>query len=702
MVRAHTRVVLFCAVLTLLWGGWARRGSAEPVAAEHLSVELLALQQSAQPGKTLDVGLHFRLEDHWHIYWQNPGDSGQPTRVEWELPDGVEATTFQWPAPERQLISGLMNYGYSGEVLLPLKLSVPPDFAAERLEIKGLAKWLVCREECIPGEATLSLSLPVLPEPPETNATNEPLFVAAFAAHPTPWPADAALIEEAGETLHLILQDAGAFALKDARLAFVPEDDLIIANAAPQEVLWVGEDAVLRIQRHELLDGMPQVLRGVLLAEHESAESSHAFAIHAGPRPVALASRDSGGLLRAILFALIGGILLNLMPCVFPVLSIKVLGFVYQAGEARGVVRRHGLAYSAGVLVSFWVLAGLLLALRAGGEHLGWGFQLQSPGFIVTLSFVLFLLALSLSGVVELGTSLTGLGGVGTRLEGYAGSFATGVLATIVATPCTAPLMGAALGYALSMPAGHSLAVFTALGGGMALPYLLLSESPETLRRLPRPGPWMETFRQAMAFPLYGTVVWLISVLARQRGEGAAVDLLTGLLLAAVGLWTWSKVREHEGWPPAKLAGLALLAALCLWGGRIAMRSAQQTTPTKSGEAATLELWQPYSRARVAELTAAGTPVFVNFTAAWCITCVANERLVFSSEEVRATFSEGGVALLKADWTNRDEEIARTLESYGRSGVPLYVLHPGRPGATPQVLPPVLTRAQVIELIEGI
>lgn len=681
--------------LLLLWS--AAPALSQPLEKEHLSVEFIALQKAAVPGTAIDAGLHFKLEDHWHIYWKNPGDSGRPTRMEWDLPEGVEASRFNWPAPERQRLAGLMNYGYSHEVLLPLKINVPKSYTDNELPIAGTAKWLVCREECIPGEARLSLTLPVASQT-ATNPETQARFAAAQARMPTQWPAGAAYFESAGDRLTLTLENATDFGLRGATLHFVPEADLVISNAAPQTVEWNEDDATVRIEKNELLMELPEVLRGVVLAH--SPRSSHAFAVSAQPAAAAPAPPESGGLFQALLFALLGGILLNLMPCVFPVLSIKILGFVNQSGEDRSVVRCHGFAYAAGVIVSFWALAGALLALRAGGEQLGWGFQLQSPPFLIGVTFVLFLLALSLSGVVEFGASLTGLGNLGSRMGGYGGSFLTGVLATVVATPCTAPFMGAALGYALTMPSAHALAVFSALGAGMALPYVALSEWPGALRALPRPGAWMETFRQAMAFPLYATVIWLVSVLADQRGADASIDLLIGLLAAALGLWIWSKVRARKGRPPVKLAGGAALIVLCAWGGALALASARVGAPSSAAVAD--DFWKPYSKTRVTELTGSGTPVFVNFTAAWCITCKANEKLVFSSERLREAFGDAGVATLKADWTNRDDEIARTLESHGRSGVPLYVLHPAEPGAAPRLLPPVLSVQRVIEEIEGL
>jgi thiol:disulfide interchange protein DsbD len=404
------------------------------------------------------------------------------------------------------------------------------------------------------------------------------------------------------------------------------------------------------------------------------------------------ASQSAGGLTlaAATLFAFAGGVLLNLMPCVFPVLSLKILGFVQQAHSDRAKIRAHGWAFAGGVLVSFWVLAGALVALRATGEQLGWGFQLQSPAFVAALAAIITLLALSLCGVFEVGNSLTSTGGIIPRGGGVTTSFWTGALATVVATPCTAPFMGSALGFAITQPPAVSMLVFTALGAGMAAPYLLLAYYPAALSRLPRPGAWMETFKQLMAFPLFATVVWLLHVFSLETEADAVWILMLALLALSFAAWLVGRAQYTGGVSIPRAVAAAVVAILAVGAGASAttMHRAAQDSPQ---EAAAGEFWQPWSRQKVAELREAGHGVFINFTAAWCLTCKVNEQVVFSRDDVRDYFRESNVVALEADWTNEDEEIAEALAEYGRDGVPLYVFYPPQAEAEPVILPQVLT-----------
>jgi thiol:disulfide interchange protein DsbD len=399
------------------------------------------------------------------------------------------------------------------------------------------------------------------------------------------------------------------------------------------------------------------------------------------------------GLLLALVFAFAGGVILNLMPCVFPVLSVKVLGFVEQAGQDPARARNHGLIFGAGVVVAFWILAALLLALRAGGESLGWGFQLQSPTIVALLALLLFGLGLSLSGLFDIGLGLTRLGAAGAG-RGYGDSFLTGGLAVLVATPCTAPFMGAALGFALVQPPLAGMAVFTALALGLAAPYVVLASVPGLLRRLPRPGAWMETFKQLLAFPLYATVVWLVWVFGQQVGINAVAVLLLGMTLLAFAAWLAGRTGSSRA---AMVRTAAVLLALVAAGVSVFGSRAVAASPEAL---ATSSAWEPWSETRVAELRAEGRPVFVDFTAAWCLSCQVNERVALSSASVRSAFAAADVALLKADWTSRDAEIAAALEGFGRSGVPLYVLYPADPAGAPELLPALLSPGTVVEAVE--
>ncbi|MBY0274884.1 thioredoxin family protein, partial [Candidatus Binatia bacterium] len=513
-------------------------------------------------------------------------------------------------------------------------------------------------------------------------------------------------------------------------LAFFPAEPGVVENAAEQPQSIAGDVVTISLEKSRQRREPVERLRGTLVADGGFApDRAPALAIDVPVTDAlpAVASRDggarapvataasttsdagtAGSTWLALVLAFVGGLLLNVMPCVFPVLSIKVLDFVRQAGGEAAVLRRHGWLYAAGVLLSFWVLAGALLALRAGGEGLGWGFQLQSPAFVVVLIFVLAALALSLLGVFELGLGVASLAGRVGQGDGLGGSFATGVLATLVATPCTAPFMGPALGWALTQPALQAMLVFTALGAGMALPYVVLCLVPGWLRLLPRPGPWLETFRQAMAFPLLATAVWLLWVLGLQAGSDAIAATLAGLLLLAVGLWLRGRFAGLER--PARTRRLAHVAALGLaLAGLATALAARGSAPADAGVAGSGDArptdaygipWRTYSRAVLDELRAAGTPVFVDFTAAWCLTCKVNEHVVFSSQDVRDAFAARDVAMLRADWTSRDDEITQALASFGRSGVPLYVLYGA--GREPIVLPSVLTRGMVLDALQKI
>lgn len=730
---------ILCLVLAPL------RAAGAPVQAPHVEVELVADVDSVRPGEPFAAGLRFALEKDWHVYWNNPGDSGLAPRVHWTLPEGAEAGELEWPHPHRIAIGPLVNFGYEGEILLPVLVTPPPTLAAgETFAVQARADWLVCKEDCIPGEAELTLALPVASTPPQrsrwaplfdamrallprtrpeivveafrhedrlelrlTSRAGGPVLAGAPPASVTFFPADPGHVENAADQPQSIARDLVTVSLEKSRQRREPVERLrgtlvALPGFAPDAAPAIAVDVAVR-------DALPAAGRGdpavAALPASAAATARTASALPA-PAPAQAAAAAPLGLGLALLLAALGGLLLNFMPCVFPVLSIKVLDFVRQASGRPQQLRRHGYVYAAGVLISFWVLAGLLLALRAGGEGLGWGFQLQSPAFVVLMIFLLFALSLSLLGLYDVGVGMTAIAGRVPQGDGLAGSFATGVLATVVATPCTAPFMGPALGAALTLPPASALLVFTALGAGMALPYVVLCLMPGWVRRLPRPGAWLETFKQLMAFPLLATVVWLVWVLGQQAGVDAILGTLAGLLLLTLGLWLRARFGAYGR--PTRLRKIAHGAALVLVllgvatglvvrGAPIGARGAAHT----AGEASDVYgiAWRDYSTATLADLRAAGTPVFVDFTAAWCLTCKVNEHVVFSSAEVRDAFAARDVAMLRADWTSRDDEITRALASFGRSGVPLYVLYGGS-GDEPHVLPSVLTRGIVLDALE--
>ena len=663
---------------------------------------LVAEAATLAPGRTVTLGLHMAMKPGWHVYWRNPGDSGLPPEMAWRLPEGFSVGATQWPAPERIPVQTLMNFGYEGEVTLLVPLRVPETQpAGGKVSLAGTLSYLVCEEICIPGSAELALDLPVGPEA-QPDPAQARLFTEARAAlpEPSPFPIRAA---RDGETLLLQLdRPSGAPAITNA--AFFPYAESALDNAAEQTLEGDGAAQRLVLKPGDGKVG-PEALGGVLTFDEAGTRRAYAIgpepeaapaatAAQPGPAPAAAAESESLTLWSAAGLALLGGLVLNLMPCVFPVLSIKVLSLVRQAGEERVRVRWHGLAYTAGVLASFLALAGLLIALKAGGAGIGWGFQLQSPVVVALLAYGLFAVGLSLSGVVHVGGRLAGIGDGLTRRSGYQGSFFTGVLATLVATPCTAPFMGAAVGFALTQGAAVGLLVFACLGLGLALPFLALTAFPGTLSWLPRPGAWMETVKGALAFPVYATAAWLVWVLAQQVGPDGLLGALGGLVLVGFSAWAWERARASgrlgTGFGRVT-AVLALVGALALAAALDGQRAGAAGMRLAGGE-------EPFTQARLDALRAEGRTVFVDLTAAWCITCQVNERTVLAREAVQAAFKAGAVAYLKGDWTNQNPEITRLLESHGRSGVPLYLVYRGKGEA--RVLPQILTEAIVLDGIK--
>jgi len=685
-----------CAALAA--AAWGAHG-APLVKTEHVEAELVAATTSAQPGKPITMGLKLRMAPEWHTYWKNPGDSGLPTRIQWQLPPGWKAGEIEWPYPQKLPVGPLMNYGYEDEVVLLVPITPAPGAPAGRTDVKAHVEWLVCKDICIPEKGELDFQLPVSEAPPAPEPRWQAHIERARNMLPvaaTGWKYDAAIGQ--GKLVVRIEPPQGTTAPKD--IAFFPERENLVEPAAPQKITREGN--ALRIEQKLADPPLKDVgeVKGVAVADagwpglegRKALEIAApvgervALAAPAGATTDSIGGTIHGGTWAALAFAFLGGILLNLMPCVFPVLGIKVIGFVQHAhGETRAM-RMQGLVYAAGVLASFLVLATVMLTLRAGGSQLGWGFQLQSPAFVTLLAALFFVLALNLSGVFEWGAFAQSLTGNISARGRYADAFLSGVLATVVATPCTAPFMGAAVGFTLAQDAAVALAVFMMVGAGMALPVLALSFFPAMLKRLPRPGAWMETFKQVLAFPLYGTVAWLAWVLGAQASNDAVLALLAGLVLIAMAAWFYGR-WAHAGrrWQPA----LAILLAGV--GLAVAWPSAAPANAHEEGGLA----WQAWSPQKVAELTARGTPVFVDFTAAWCVTCQVNKRVALGSADVAKAFADRGIVTLRADWTRQDPRITRTLAELGRNAVPVYALYvPGQPA--PRLLPEVLTPSIVV------
>jgi thiol:disulfide interchange protein DsbD len=662
---------------------------AQPVRAPHIEVELVSDATSVQPGVPLTVALRLSPDPHWHTYWRNPGDSGLPTRIGWTLVDGAGVGPIQWPFPESIPLGHLTNYGYHGEVLLLTEIQ-PPDYLAAGTDFPVIAEaqWLVCEEICIPGEARLTLNLPVSHQATAPDPVWAEAFTRTRQRLPETRPDWRARFQLSDGRVALLVETPEAAFANVSGVAWFPIAEDLVAYAAPQRTELTADSLRLLQAPSAYLAQPPEAVPGVLVVATGRGNRAYEFtARHAPPPALDQESRTPAQtpIPAVLLGALAGGLILNLMPCVFPVLSLKALNLATGGhGSSRGR-RRHGLVYGAGVLLSFMAVALLLLLLRAGGEEIGWGFQLQSAGFVTVMIYLVFVVGLNLSGVFEITPAGAGAGQGLAQRSGYAGSFFTGVLAVAVASPCTAPFMGPAIGFALTQSALMSLAVFGMLGLGMALPFIVLAWMPGIGRWLPPPGPWMLGFKQALAFPMYLTAVWLLWVLGRQTGVETMALTLCGLVLAGFSLWLWGQSgrRRYRG---AALAGLIMALALPLG------------SEFREGQAPTH--WQAYTPARLAALRAEGRPVFVNMTADWCLTCLANEQVALSDPRVTTRLQDLGVTYLKGDWTLRDPEITALLAGFGRSGVPLYVLYPGPPEIEPVVLPQLLTPTIVLDALE--
>jgi thiol:disulfide interchange protein/DsbC/DsbD-like thiol-disulfide interchange protein len=664
-----------------------------PVRAQHLTVELLPLEGSIQPGGSAVIGLHFTLDKGWHVYWVNAGDSGEPPSIKWTLPPGITAGAMQFPAPRRLPLGPLMDFGYEDEVLFPLTLSAASTLKApSTAQLAAKVNWLVCREVCIPGKADMALPLQVASQQGPGDPGRQALFDRFRDRLPRPLPPSAQAVFGATPTGF----DLALTGHPTANAVFFPLDQSQIANAAPQPVRAVDGGIEISLKRDENFRTKLAQLNGVLLLGDGTA-----YEIHAPPGPLPAAAASAGGfvaLLRAASLAFLGGMILNLMPCVFPVLFIKGLSLVETSRHHHMRIRAHGLVYALGILVSFWAVVALLLGLKAGGRQLGWGFQFQSPGFVAVMALLLFFLGLSLAGMFEIGLTVTSAGSGMAARHGYAGSFFTGVLAVVVATPCTAPFMGAAIGFALAQSAATAFAVFTALALGLAAPYLLLTLYPVWMRHLPRPGAWMEVLKQATAVPIFATVIWLVWLFASSAGFDALSALLAAFLLLAIAGWIlgrWPARRVPSAFATAVVVLAVATPLYTLW-----KFPASDSDPARAAAGSNHEGWQPYSRAAIEQYRAQGRPVFVDFTARWCLSCQVNERAVLNRPDVRRRLRDSGIVLVRADWTRHDADIAGALSELGRSGVPTYVFY--LPQQPPLILSELLTPGIVFGALDQI
>ena len=720
--------------------------------APHVHVQLVAPNTQLTLNRPADAGLYFKIDPGWHVYWKNAGDAGEPPHIKWTLPEGITAGPLQFPAPKRLPLGPLMDFGYEDEVLFPFTFTVAPTAKAGPAVLHAKVDWLVCQDRCIPGKAELEVNRTI-----SEGLGKGPLAVADAAIFNR---LSGRLPKALPPGVQAKFQPtAGGFQLslstgrKETEATFFPADQDIIDNPAPQSLVPSAKGLVLNLKKDANLSAPPADLKGVIelsggrvyeiaaspgVVASASVPASHSAQVSpvpassslavsptpsaastpsapvaapsssssalpvSAPAPMTRPSASGVGLLRAVVLAFLGGLLLNLMPCVFPVLFLKGLSLVNSGNEERSRLRVHGFVYALGILASFWTLVGVLLALRAAGSTLGWGFQFQSPVFLALMAGLLFFLGLSLAGQFEIGLTLTSAGGSLAAKQGYTGSFFTGVLAVVVATPCTAPFMGAALGYALQQSAGVTFAVFTALALGLAVPYVALTLQPAWTRLLPRPGAWMEVLKQAVAVPIFATAIWLAWVLARAYGADMLLALLPSFLLLAVAGWFLGRWPAQR-WSTA-VAGLILAGVIAV--SALAPRRLETTPPALTAEDAMALRslpslqggWQPWSAEAVRRAQAAGRPVLVDFTASWCLSCQVNERVALEQPSVQKALGDSNVALFKADWTRYDDNITQALAAMGRSGVPAYALYaPGQ--SAPELLPETLTPGIVLDAL---
>ncbi len=670
---------------------FASAAAAAPVKTGHLTVDLGAQTQGIAPGQTTYIALDQKIEKGWHTYWRNAGDSGEATIIKWTLPAGWTAGDIVWPAPHRLPVGPLMNYGFENEVLLPVPVTAPATAqVGDTVTVKAHADFLVCAEICVPESADLTLSLPVVAGPAGPSPQWGAPIARVLAAAPRP-AGLAAAFQKQGQQLKLAITGAAVTGADLADAYFYPYSGTVIDHARPQAVERGPEGLTLTLTPGYAFQGSPpKEIAGLITFAGKAIEVTAAEAplpaTAAGLGPPAVAGGPGGSgsgfqLPLAAFYAFLGGLILNLMPCVFPILAMKATSLAHHAHETAAA-RRQGLAFGVGAVATFLALAGVLIALKAAGSAVGWGFQLQSPPVVAGLALLMLLVGLNLSGLFEVGTSLQGVGSGLAGRSGLSGAFFTGALAVVVAAPCTAPFMGPAIGWALTQSAAGALTVFAALGLGFALPFVLVAYAPGLLARLPKPGPWMDVFKKTLAFPMYGAAAWLLWVLAQQVDAGVLARVLAGAVLIAAAAWIGgiAQRRHAEG---GRHTATAVLA-----GALAAVAVAAAVWPQGKAELPS----EPYSATRLAALQAEGRPVFVNYTAAWCVSCQVNDRVAIAP--AARAFEDHNVAYLKADWTKRDPAIAADLARFGRAGVPLYLVY-GAKGGDPAILPAILTEGLV-------
>lgn len=691
-----------------------------------ITIEMVKEHETIQKGTPFSLLLHFKIDDQWHTYWKNPGDLGMPISINWDLPEGFKVNEIHWPTPDRLSSDSIVGIGYEKELFLLVNLTAPENVENPTANVKAQITWLACSNDmCLPGKSDASIDLLIKDEAPK-SVTNEQF---EKLKQELPKISKNLSVEETSGFIHLkvtnLSQNSGHF----TKAYFFPEEQGFIDHKVIThfDVGPKNEEYLISLKREDAQNftNLKGVL--VLLNEKEGTRESIAIDVPLNNQSIdsdeiaflskseiekqildvlpksPTASEFEGHFEMALLFAFVGGMILNLMPCVLPVLSLKIFSFVKMSGKSRKLCFQHGLSFSLGVLISFWALAGVLLILQAYGESVGWGFQLQEPIFVAILASVIFVLGLNLFGVMEVGTSVTSAAGsINHNGKGLTSSFLSGVLATALATPCTGPFLGSAVGYAVTLPAGFALLIFTMLGTGMAFPYLLLSAYPSLLRFIPKPGNWMITFKEIMGFLMMATTIWLLFVFVAQTDSVSLIMLLGSFFLFGISCWIYGKWATPLKKKTTRVTAIILSLIFLTCGAFILLKATNLSGSTELSSSPKQEIasdWEPFSPQRITELQAQGIPVFVDFTAKWCLICQTN-HISLSTNSATKEFEKQGVVRMKADWTKKDAVITEELAKFGRNSVPLYVLYGKNSKEDPKVLPQVLTSDIIVDYLK--
>jgi thiol:disulfide interchange protein len=699
-MRPASRVAAYLVALSVL--ALASQSRAQVYQGKELvKAELLADANAIVPGKPFTIGLLLRMAPHWHTYWAFSGDAGLPTELKWKLPSGWKVGEIQWPIPLKTIDPGdIETYGYENEVLLMQEITPPQKLDDSTVKVSAEANWLVCEKICIPGSATPQLELPV-------STTNQPANSEVFSRYrrllPQNWPesnAATANWSRIGRDLRLKVTSETLANYPALDFFPLPEQGVVVGH--PTIESHNRNEVVFRIPIESSEKSLSSIAGLVVYSQHPNGEDRASWRISAAPTVAATSGAPTRGIFTFLLFGFLGGIILNLMPCVLPVISLKIFGFIQQAGQSRRKILRSGIAFTVGIFAWFIGLALLLVVLKGAGREVTWGgFQFTNAYFVLALSVIVLVFALNLFGVFEISLPQGMTRGLlsTTERKDNLGSFFQGIFATVLATPCTAPFLGTALGFAFSQSPVVILAMFVAIAAGMSAPYLLLSAQPAWLRFLPKPGPWMLHVKQFMGFLLLATLLFLLYVLGAQRGLEGAIWASCFLLVISVACWMKGAFVVPTVSAVKRSVVVVLMLALVLGSGIYFIAGKFRSANVALADSRLRGDWQAFTPERLQAELDQSHSVFVDFTAAWCLTCKFNEANVLESAEVREAFQRHAIVKLKADWTNGDPAITKLLQQFGRPGVPLYVLYPGK-NEEPIVFPEVLTKGMVLQKLE--